>query len=120
MGNWLLVILVFLPLAGTLGVLFLGANQPEKIRRWSLFITLLTLFLAVTTVAVYDPRPVRSVKDGPIQPDPALEFKSAWLPMQLKSAGSAGPAVQFHLGVDGPAVWLVALTALLMVSSVLV
>jgi NADH-quinone oxidoreductase subunit M len=119
-SNWLLVIMVFLPLAGAIGMVCLGAGRPQKIREWSLVTTLLTLLLAIMAVVMYEPRPIRLVKDGPIQPDPKLEFKTTWLPMQLASSGSSMPAVQFHLGVDGPALWLVALTALLMVSAVLV
>jgi NADH-quinone oxidoreductase subunit M len=124
-NNPLLVFLIFLPLAGAAAVMLAGSRRPDLVRRLSLGVTLITLLLALGTVFAYRGHLLTDPRTGPIRVDPGLEWEAPWLTFQPHVSPGDAPAppaaaVTFHVGVDGVALWLVALTALLMVSSVLV
>jgi NADH-quinone oxidoreductase subunit M len=114
----LLLILLGLPLAGAAAVGLLGPGRADLVRRVSLYVTLVALALALVLAAqfsllersaltTYEPEMVPGSTD--IAP-----HATTWDLLRI-----GGGAVQFYLGVDGLNVWLVVLTALLMVASVL-
>jgi NADH-quinone oxidoreductase subunit M len=117
----LLLITIFLPLAFGAVIWLAGTSWPGAARWLALAGTVLTLVLALGLVASCQPRPefgptaAGLASRGPIQPYPEYELKADWL-----SFGDGRGKVQFYLGLDGISLWLVALTALLMVPSVLV
>lgn len=96
----LLLTTLLLPLAGSLVL----PGDRSGARRWTLAIVLVTFALAVVLVAKYP---------GGADPFAAVEF--AWL------EGTGAPVdVCFSIALDGLSIWLFALTALLMVTAVLV
>jgi NADH-quinone oxidoreductase subunit M len=120
----LLLVLLALPLATAVAVALLGAAGPKvrAIRALCLFSTLTTLVLAGYLTWAYASSP-------PLERG-ASEFKPLWVPGSTEASphgttwtvlelpGSTG--VQFYVGLDGLNVWLVLLTALLLVPSVLI
>jgi NADH-quinone oxidoreductase subunit M len=121
----LLLVLLGLPLLGALAVAALGANRQDLIRRISLVTSLVALLLAAVLAANF-----ATIQAGRTDTRQADTFAPEIVPgaddthphathWELLRFGSLG-AVQFYLGLDGLNVWLVVLTALLMVSGVLV
>ncbi|MHB8954235.1 MAG: complex I subunit 4 family protein [Pirellulaceae bacterium] len=104
-GHWL-IITILLPLAGALLMGVLAPWGRNYVRGSALVITLVTLALACFLV-------VRFPADGVVGDGFAVTTYS-WL-------GADSPLeVQFSVGLDGLGLWLFALSALLMVTSVLV
>jgi NADH-quinone oxidoreductase subunit M len=139
----LLVVLLFLPAGTAAAVALLGRRRPDAVRWLSLGTTVLCLlFAAVLAVGFADLRATQDEagKAGPesgsrgfmnFQPEivpgaPYVTKDAAGKPItdanrtdwDLISIGSG--SVQFYIGLDGLSVWLVVLTALLMVPSVLI
>lgn len=134
MADKLLVLLLALPFAAAIIVAALGPQRREVVRWVSLGATTVCLLLAAVLTAQFMQLPATSpagkpeslfqpqfvpgspamVKDhaGHDQPDP---HGTSWNLLRLGSS-----AVQFYIGLDGLNVWLVLLTALLMVPAVLV
>jgi NADH-quinone oxidoreductase subunit M len=122
----LVIGLVAVPFAGALIVAALGTRRAGLIRWVSLGVTLIGLALAIlVTLRFTDLRAER-----PVGTQPAATYQPEIVPgadamnphgttWRLLDFGRLG-AVQFYLGIDGMNVWLVGLTALLMVSSVLI
>jgi NADH-quinone oxidoreductase subunit M len=114
--------LLFLPLATAVVVALLGSGRAAAVRGLSLASTLICLVLAVIVTIDFAER--RANEPSPNTP-PAVEFRpepgtvTRWdlLPLQT---GLNGSRIEFFLGIDGLNVWLVLLTALLLVPSVLV
>ncbi len=106
-----LLILVLLPLAGAGLTWFLGRTNPERARALTLVNTLLSLALCVQMVLAYDP----GLKSGSEPQVLQMVVSYPWL-----GGGGDGPDIRFSLGVDGISLWMIALTGLLMVTSVLV
>jgi NADH-quinone oxidoreductase subunit M len=96
----LLLIAVFLPLVGALGL----AGNRESARRWALVTTLLTLAVAAVLVGWYP----GGTEEFARTPDPW----SNWIQAPVN--------IHLCLALDGLSVWLFGLTALLMVTAVLV
>ncbi len=124
MGTTLLI-MIFLPAAAAVVVAMIGSHQPAFVRRVALAATVATFVLSVVLAITFEPRPEPpaigspgSSTAGPIQLDPQTVVKTPWLPLD-KGTGQA-PVIQFYLGLDGISLWLVCLTTLLMVPSVLV
>jgi len=119
----ILAILVLLPLFGALLVL-VAPRVGIDVRVMALTNVLVTFVLSVLVVAAYDPGKVNA------QGEPELiQMRSdiSWLGSPRPLSGnddhappSFGPDIRFSLGVDGISLWLVALTAFLMIPSVLV
>lgn len=122
----LLLLLLALPLATTIGVAALGPGRAEAVRRISLASTLVSLLVAVIlTIQFAIPRvhqqqsvtapktfePIFVPGSTPEQP-----HRTTWNLLPL----TADSAIQFYVGIDGLNVWLILLTALLMMTSVLV
>src|SRR5262245_7670875 len=126
----LLLLLLALPAGGAIAVALLGGQRAQLVRWISLGITLADLLLAaVLTIGFAAARSERETQVPAKAAAPATTFTPELVPgaepgrphettWKLLSFGSLG-AVQFYLGVDGLNVWLVALTAVLLVSAVL-
>lgn len=133
--HWNLLILLFLPLVAGIIVAALGSARRDAIRWISLLTSLVVLLLALTmaerftrladsrsrvekeqagdSVPTFRPEFVPGARsDNPRSPD---HHRTSWDLLNL------GPGtVQFYIGLDGLNVWLVVLTAVLMLPSVLI
>jgi NADH-quinone oxidoreductase subunit M len=117
----LLLVLLAVPAVGAIVVAHLGFLPPEQrgpAARWiSLGATVLCLILA-TVVAIHFATIDRdATMAGASGFRPELVRVYTLLPLPFAGEGSS---IQFYIGLDGLNVWLVVLTALLMVPSVLV
>src|SRR5262245_50353222 len=130
----ILLILLGLPLAAAVGVAILGAlaspgadatglaRRNAGVRWLALASTLACLALALVVAVQYavEVVPERTAEEL----DSAIfapAYSTAWDVLPLGSpAGGKAPAIQFYVGVDGLNLWLVVLTCLLLVPSVLV
>jgi NADH-quinone oxidoreductase subunit M len=115
---------ILVPAAGALLAAALGPRRGDLVR----WVALATTLVALALVAAFT---VKFAASPPPMPD-APRNRPAWertfhpemvtkvdiLPLQV--GGENPAAIQFFVGLDGLNVWLVALTAVLMVSSVLV
>ena len=99
----LLLVTIFLPLAGALLVWLVGGSNQSFCRQSALVSSVITLVLAGILLANYPPGA-----------EPYAVSSFHWL-------GHASPIdVQFSVGLDGLSLWLFGLTALLLVTSVLI
>lgn len=121
---FILQAMVLLPLLGA--ALVIAASQfgvgLDFIRRLVVVNVLITFVLSLVLVAGYDPG-----KTSPDGKPELLQFHSevSWLGTIKTSKDEAapkiiGPDIRLSLGVDGISLWLIALTALLMIPAVLV
>lgn len=110
-----LLLMILVPLAGAGATVLVGSAKPGTVRALALATTLATLALAALVTLGYQPRPERGTQ-GPIEP--RMELRGTWFTFGVGEEAGAG--LGFHLGMDGISLWLVGLTALLMVSAVLV
>src|SRR5262245_53446973 len=117
--------LIAVPAIAAIVVAALGPSRAEMIRRVSLGTTLiglaLSILVAVQFVAIRANQPLPSLATTyapELVPGAAgtAPHETTWDVIEFGRLG----AVQFYVGVDGINVWLIGLTALLMVSSVLV
>jgi NADH-quinone oxidoreductase subunit M len=130
----LLLVMLGLPLAGGVVAAALGAARLPAIRWLSLAATLVSLALAAIVAVDFGAHRTR-VPQGTFQPehvpgDPGVMVEGVRQPAHtttwdLLHLGSASgnqrqPAIQFFIGIDGLNLWLIVLTALLLVSAVLV
>jgi len=93
LGFPLLSIVIFLPLAGALGVLLLGRNR-AAVKVWALVVTLADLALAGALWAFFD------------YSRAGMQFVERWA--WIEPLG-----IQYHVGLDGVNLWLLLLTAFL-------
>jgi NADH-quinone oxidoreductase subunit M len=114
----LLVIAVFLPLAGAV-FLFANPDLDRRMARWvALGTVLATLALCLVLAAGFDPGSVgpqfARVDDSAIGAGShgTQEYGRAWIDVD------GGPGIRFALGLDGISLTLVLLTAILMIPSV--
>ncbi|HEV3262676.1 MAG TPA: proton-conducting transporter membrane subunit, partial [Gemmataceae bacterium] len=131
----LVVLLLAMPLAAAVTVALLGSRQAEAVRWCSLAATVINLVLAVIlAVSFAQRRHGQEAADG--EPAKKTELYPTFLPEFVPGSPSDRPhdttwsllqlgqkpteAIQFYVGFDGLNVWLIVLTAVLMVSSVLV
>jgi NADH-quinone oxidoreductase subunit M len=108
-----LLILVLLPLAGAGLTWFLGRNNPERARALTLVNVLISFALCCVMVAEYDVGLATQEKAAELS---QLKVDIPW----LGGEAGTGPQISFSLAVDGISLWMIALTGLLMVTSVLV
>jgi len=114
-----LFLMVALPFVGALLVLLAGRQGIAQVRRVALTNVLITFVLSLVVVGAYEPQKVD--KEGRPQ---LIQMRTnlAWVG-SVDNAGNytgPGPDIQFAIGVDGLSLWLIALSALLMIPAVLV
>jgi NADH-quinone oxidoreductase subunit M len=114
--NLLLVIMIFLPTAGAVLVALTGSSRPDAVRKLSLLVTLVTLALAAIVVTKFEPTSAEVLETEAMSPQ--MVTRVTWF--EFAPAKSASIKIEAYLGIDGISLWLVALTALLTVSAVLV
>src|SRR5258708_6490650 len=136
-----LLFLLIVPLATAFVVAFLGPRRGPAIRWLSLASTIVSLVVAAIVATHYathrTPQPESSFTFLPdfVPGDPGKDLEdgmgrqptheTTWdiLPLGSASSGPAGgrpPAIQFFIGIDGLNIWLILLTAVLMVPAVLI
>lgn len=114
-----LFLMVALPAVGALLVLLAGRQGIEQVRRVALTNVLITFVLSLVVVGAYDPQKVDEAgRPQLIQ----MRTNLAWVGSVDKAGNYSGPGpdIQFAIGVDGLSLWLIALSALLMIPAVLV
>lgn len=111
----LLLIMILLPLGGAVLALVASAS-PSAVRWLSLVTTLATLALAIVVALNFVPTDPERVAEEIITPQ--MTLRAPWMAFDL--ANGAEAKIEAYLGIDGISLWLVILTSLLMVSSVLV
>jgi NADH-quinone oxidoreductase subunit M len=123
----LLLALLAIPLIAAVVVALLGCMEPEQkgpaVRGVSLTATVLCLVLSAILAFHFAglPRKDNMEKSEQFQPELVRVYPILPLPFAAQSADAKSvPTIQFYIGLDGLNVWLVVLTAILMVSSVLV
>ena len=120
--SFILQAMVLLPLLGA--ALVIAAAQfgvgLDFIRRFVLVNVLATFALSLAMVNTYDPAKTDAAGNPQLL---QMVFDAPWLGTPSSDepgASIAGPNIRFSLGVDGISLWLIALTALLMIPAVLV
>jgi NADH-quinone oxidoreductase subunit M len=118
----LLLVLLALPLVTAIATALLGPGRAQAVRWISLVSTVASLVLAIIiTVDFATPRVIaQGALQGPPTFDPQFATRVNMLPLYTTAEGTVDSAIQFYIGIDGLNVWLVLLTALLMVTCVLV
>jgi NADH-quinone oxidoreductase subunit M len=124
----LLLLLLALPLLTAIGTALLGPGRAAAVRWVSLASVLASLLLA--TIISIQFAIERSWETPSVDATKApLTFHSDWikyktreniLPLHTAANGTVDSAIQFYVGIDGLNVWLILLTAVLMLTSVLV
>jgi NADH-quinone oxidoreductase subunit M len=99
------------PAVGAVLAAALGPRRGDLVRWTALAATLITLVLVAAFTIEFAANPPTAGGDRTFAPQ--MVTRHTILPMQAA-------AIEFYVGIDGLNVWLVALTAVLMVSSVLV
>jgi NADH-quinone oxidoreductase subunit M len=123
----LLMILIALPAVAAAVVALLGPDRPDLVRRISLVATLMALGIAVGLAAIFVTLRRESfltfqpefVPGAVLSPTPGAPNSTTWELLSL-GKGPAKGVIQFFVGIDGLNIWLVVLTTLLVVASVLV
>jgi NADH-quinone oxidoreductase subunit M len=130
-SSLLLLGLLVVPFATALVVAALGPRRLEIIRQVSLAASLISLLFALILAGQFALVRADSAQLGTtFRPefvpgeDPGHPHTTTWdlitFPATSETLTGRPPAVQFYVGVDGLNLWLLVLTALLMVSAVLV
>lgn len=131
------VLLLVLPALGAAAAALLGQARAPLVRQVCLAVTVLDLLLALVVAGGYlrarADHPLAALEGGRVETfrpelvpgaDPADPHKTTWNLVRFgQTSGAAGATIrpiQFYLGIDGINIWLIVLTALLMVSSVLI
>ena len=113
-----LFLMVALPALGAVLVLLFARQGIAQVRRLALTNVLITFALSIVVVASYDPNLVdQSGHPQLIQ----MRTTLPWVETVDPQGGHvAGPDIHFAIGVDGLSLWLIFLSAALMIPSVLV
>ncbi len=105
LSDWILTLIIFLPLVGAGIICCLNAAGADRIRRLALFISVITLLLVVVAAGLFlnDPAAASGTY--------ALEKSVPWI------GGGSGLLskldIRYHVGLDGVSLWLFVLTGLL-------
>src|SRR5438105_9865621 len=115
----LLCILLVIPLAAAVIVALLGPQRTPEIRWVSLAASLAAAVIALVLAVNLAVERVAQPGESPLKSPTLLTFEPSYV--TILDVLPVGPGViQFYIGLDGLNVWLVVLTSVLMVSSVLV
>jgi NADH-quinone oxidoreductase subunit M len=120
--RFLLIVLLLLPAVAAIVVAALGAGKAPLIRRVCLGVTIadaaIAILLAMGLVSARRDMEALATFQPEIVPGAAagMPHQTTWTLIDLGQTG----AIQLYLGVDGLNIWLIVLTALLMVASVLI
>src|ERR1700730_834107 len=118
--SFCVIALLAIPMGAAIIVALLGSQRADLVRRLSLLATLANLIIAGIIIFNFQRDPHRLEHSGTFKPQMATE----WELLKLVSPGNTltnakiGP-IEFYVGIDGLNIWLIGLTALLMVSAVL-
>src|SRR5579884_457609 len=124
----LLLLLLVLPLTTAIVVALLGPGRTATVRWVSLVSVLVSLLVATILSIQFTVERTRETLSVDVTEGP-LTFRSDWiqyktqenlLPLHTAADGTVDSAIQFYVGIDGLNVWLILLTALLMLTCVLV
>jgi NADH-quinone oxidoreductase subunit M len=107
------LLLLILPAAGAVAAALLGTRRLAEVRWISLGVTIVTAIIALVAAALIIPPTAKTLPTTFIPTDVVN-----WELVKLGGEGSDG--VHFFIGLDGINIWLVVLTTVLMVPSVLV
>ena len=119
-----LIALMILPLATAVLLMLFRDSAGQNAARWMALIgSVVTLCVAVTTVAKYRDEMVITEASRPVQP--RIEWRHTWLTytpqVDMQTGLTPSPVkLEFYLGADGISLSLIALTALLTISAVLI
>lgn len=110
----LLIVLLIVPTAAAIVVALLGPNRRMAVRCISLVAVLINL--AITLVVLIQAVPALWAKSG------GPTFRPDYVTMvNVLPLGQAGASpIQFYIGLDGLNIWLIAITSMLMLPSVLI
>lgn len=118
MGQFLVIAMLLAPLIAAGFVLLLGSGQLRLVRQVSLLAVSTSLVCACGIAWLYR-LPTDLSAAVPFHGDPQFEISQVWL-SYAAAPGQTPPTLSLHLGVDGLSLWLILLTALLMVPAVLI
>ncbi len=113
----LVLLLLALPVIGAMVAAVLGPKQGPAIRAVSLAATVATLVAAVILAWNFAAPRIEAggrLSSGELAGQPQMETKAVLMPLGKDAV------IQFHVGVDGLNIWLIVLTAVLMVPAVLI
>ena len=116
LGDWILTILILLPLSGAVvtGLLRTNGGGTARVGRVAMFFSVLTLAATVLMVVMFYGAAGGSAAG---QGDTALELNTSWVtdvPLTVDGPASRRYIdLRYHVGVDGLSLWLIVLTALL-------
>src|SRR5262245_56186608 len=115
------VCLIAVPLVSAIVVAVLGPRRADTVRWVSLGSTILSLWLSVVVAWGFVANRLSGDDSAVKQFEPRFKTDVALLQLEKPSIDpNATPAaIRFHVGIDGLSIWLVLLTSLLMVCSIL-
>jgi NADH-quinone oxidoreductase subunit M len=99
MDAQILSIMIFLPLAGALLLIFINKDKENLLRNIALILTLVTFVISLSVYFNFNNQ----------NPDPQFVEKSSWI----------GYGIDYHIGIDGISLLLVLLTTFLMPIAIL-
>jgi NADH-quinone oxidoreductase subunit M len=119
-----LLISILLPLVGAMVIAVIGSQSPRLVRQVALAFAIVTLLLSLWVAARFDTsgdQYMQSVMAGDVTTETLDTAQTAFAVTQWQwiPAGT-GVDVQFAVGLDGLSVWMYALSAILMLSALLV
>lgn len=117
MTDYLPLFLVLLPLVGAATVLAVARGGVQQVRQMALINVLVSFLATIVLVVQYDPNATDQAGNPALT---QMTTEVRWLESGDDGDPSTGPDIRFALGVDGISLWLIALTALLMIPAVLV
>ena len=121
--GFLVILLLAIPLAAAIAVACLGQNRALLVRQVSLAASVtgavIALVLAASFMAQRGERTAKTFRPYYVPGSTVSEpHETTW--NLVKIGKSDKEAIQFYVGIDGMNIWLIVLTAVLMVSSVLI
>lgn len=114
--HFLVLVILAVPLAAAIAVAASCATRPALARQVSIFATVLTLLVTALVAVHFSQLQAEDTSGVPQTFQPRLET----IYDVLRLGPDKDEAIRFYVGVDGLSIWLIVLTAVLMVPSVLI